>query len=82
MENKEVVLNHITSVILSGGPGAEISSSDNLIDSGLMDSLSLMRLIQFLEEQFNVTFDGMDVVPDNFKTVDAMVAFLERKAAA
>ena len=82
MDNKDRILNHITTVILSGGPGENISSSDNLIDSGLMDSLSLMRLIQFLEEQFNVTFDGMDVVPDNFKTVNAMVAFLERKAAA
>lgn len=78
---KKTILNHITTVILSGGPGSEISSSDDMIDSGLMDSLALMRLIQFLEEEFDIEFDGADIVPDNFQTVDAIVVLLEGKTS-
>lgn len=81
MSNKELILDHIKTVILVGG-GSDVSSSDDLIESGLMDSLALMRLIHFLEESFDVVFDGMDVVPDNFKSVDAMVDLLAKKGVA
>lgn len=82
MSDKELILDHIKTVILAGGSGGDIGSSDDLIESGMMDSLALMRLIQFLEESFGVIFDGMDVVPDNFQTVDAMVDLIEKKKAA
>ncbi len=82
MENKEVILDHIQNVILTGGDSENLTTSDNLIDSGKMDSLALMRLIQFLEESFDVTFDGMDVVPDNFQSVDAIAALLATKQSA
>lgn len=82
MSNKEQILDHIKTVILAGSAGKDISTSDDLIDSGLMDSLALMRLIQYLEETYDVTFDGMDVVPDNFQSVDAMADLLEKKKAA
>jgi acyl carrier protein len=36
---------------------------------GIMDSLGLMQLVSFIEEEFDVTVDDAEVTVDNFRTV-------------
>jgi acyl carrier protein len=40
-----------------------------LVESGILDSLSLLKLLLFLEENFHIRMDDVDVVPENFDTV-------------
>lgn len=47
-----------------------------LIESGILDSLALLRLLVFLEEAFNVEVDDFDVIPDNFNTIDAICDYI------
>ena len=44
-----------------------------LIDSGLIDSISIVRVIIFLEKKFDVSFTQEDMSPENFETLRAMV---------
>ena len=37
--------------------------------SGVMDSLSLMQLVAFLEDEFDVEIDDADMTADHFRTV-------------
>jgi acyl carrier protein len=57
-----------------------------LLDSGILDSLSLLRLVVFLEEQFAITLGDADLLPENFASVNAICAYLRtlelRKEAA
>ncbi|MCX7867430.1 MAG: acyl carrier protein [Limisphaera sp.] len=48
---------------------------------GVLDSLGLLRLIQFLEEQFQIHVGDGDGGEENFGTLDRLVAFVERKQA-
>lgn len=44
-------------------------SDDTQLLGGVMDSLGLMQLVSFIEEEFEVTIDDAEVTVDNFRTV-------------
>jgi acyl carrier protein len=66
---------------LADSDDIELDAQTPLLGGGLLDSLSLTRLIAFLEQQFGVTIDTGDVVPENFETIATVVALLGSKGA-
>ena len=50
--------------------------STSLLETGVLDSLSLLRLVVFIQERFGIVVDDVDLVPENFDTVDAICAYL------
>lgn len=50
----------------------------NLLEDEVVDSVAMMDLIVWLEEHFGITIDPDDLTPENFGSVNAMVAYLER----
>jgi acyl carrier protein len=64
-----------------------LANDASLMESGILDSLSLLRLVVFLEERFGITVGDADLLPDNFASVNAICAYLRaresgRQAAA
>ncbi|MBA3551581.1 MAG: acyl carrier protein [Actinobacteria bacterium] len=47
--------------------------------SGLLDSLGLMELLEFLEERYAIKMDADDVVDENFTSLRSLAAFVESK---
>jgi acyl carrier protein len=58
--------------------GTDVSDSDPLISSGLIDSLSVVKLIARLEERLGIRVIVSEVQPDDFETVEMIVETLER----
>ena len=59
-------------------------SSGNLSDdtpllAGVIDSLGLMQLISFIEEEFEVAIDDAEVTATNFRTVGDIQRLIEQK---
>ena len=54
----------------------DFSTSDDFIRDNMLDSLGVMTLVDVLEEAFDITIDNDDIVYDNFKNVDAILALL------
>lgn len=59
----------------------EVNESTSLFREQLLDSMNLTALITFLEETFLIRVKPMDVVFENFDTVNHMLAYVERKKA-
>nr|WP_288974227.1 phosphopantetheine-binding protein [uncultured Blautia sp.] len=59
--------------------GKTFSDSDNIFETGLVNSLFAMQLVQFIETEFNISIDNADLNLENFKNVDAIVNLIERK---
>jgi acyl carrier protein len=57
----------------------QIKGSDALLESGILDSLGILDLVTFLEQEFSITIADDELVPDNFQTIDGIVAFVERR---
>ena len=56
-----------------------LANETSLLDSGILDSLSLLRLVVFLEERFEITMGDADLLPENFASVNAICAYLRAR---
>ena len=56
-----------------------LTNETSLLDSGILDSLSLLRLVVFLEERFEITMGDADLLPENFASVNAICAYLRAR---
>ena len=56
--------------------GAVIKEDEDLLSSGLIDSLGILKLVSFIEERFGTQIPAEDVVFENFHSVEAMSNYL------
>jgi acyl carrier protein len=49
-----------------------LGDEDDLIDSGVVDSLGIFQLIAFLEERFGIKIGDEEITPENFGTIAAI----------
>ena len=62
--------------------GREMESIDpdeDLLARGVIDSLAVTQLVAFLEERYSICVTDEELVPDNFRSLARMEAFVERK---
>ncbi|MCH5310248.1 MAG: acyl carrier protein [Prevotella sp.] len=57
-------------------PESDFNEEVDFIEAGLLDSYDIVTLVTNMEITFNFRIDGTDVVPENFSSVDSIVALL------
>jgi acyl carrier protein len=70
--------------VLENFPRAQekaLEISDSLIDSGIVDSLGLLRIVEFIETTFEMTVTDADVGIENFSSIQAIASFVMRSTA-
>jgi len=75
---KDVLIQYIKENLLVGQQDIELSSADDLLGSGLIDSLGIMRLITFVEEEFSIKVAPQDMTIENFESVDALGDYIKQ----
>lgn len=50
-------------------PEFDFEGSDNFVEDGYLDSFDIVTLVSELETEFDIVIDGLDVLPENFETV-------------
>ena len=57
----------------------------NLIEEGMLDSFDIVNLVSELDSTFGISFgisiDGVDILPENFATVDAIKSLIVKNGA-
>ena len=56
----------------------DFENQDGLVDEGVIDSLDLTQIIAALDEAFDIHIPAGDIEPENFNSVDAMLAMVQR----
>ena len=79
MDTETAVESFIVNEIMLGDNSTQIDPNESLINSGVLDSLALLRLIAFIEEQFNVTIEDSEVIPENLETINDIIDFIDHK---
>lgn len=64
---------------VSGRDATTIGRDESLLDSGLLDSASILELVAFVEGRFGIEVPDEELVPDNFETIDAITAVVKTK---
>ncbi len=76
----ETVINDYISRELVQDPALlPLADETPLLDSGILDSLTLLRLVVFLEERFGITMGDADLLPQNFASVNTICAYLRAR---
>jgi len=59
--------------------GHDLQDGEDLFATGYVNSMFAMQLVQFVESSFGVTVESEELEMDNFRSIDALSAFVERK---
>jgi len=76
----ETVINdYISREIVQDPALLPLANDTLLLESGILDSLSLLRLVVFLEEHFGISMGDADLLPENFASVNTICAYLRAR---
>jgi acyl carrier protein len=64
---------------LFGKEDEPLTSSESLLDRGVIDSTGVLELVGFLEKTYGITIDDEELIPDNLDSIDRLVSFVSRK---
>ena len=79
-ENKDAIL-RIREFILLKFPLArkrKVGDGDNLLENGIIDSLGVLDIVTFFQQEFSVAVADEDLTPENFQNIACMAQFVER----
>lgn len=79
MEVEKAIEEFLVEDIMLADPNTRLDFDESLLDSGILDSLSLLRLIGFLEDHFGVLVGDDEVLPENFQSINLTAMFVRSK---
>ena len=57
-------------------PEFDFGASTNFIEEGMLDSFDIVSLVASLDEEFGISIDGTEIIPENFSSVDSIFQLL------
>lgn len=75
----EEIARKIRDIIIELQPYVEFEHNTNLLEEDVLDSVSILVLIQEMEELFGIMVDPEEITENNFKTLDNIVELVVRK---
>jgi acyl carrier protein len=83
MENySEQVKAFIIDNFLFGADDGSLSEDESFLQTGIIDSTGIMEVVAWIEEDFGVKVSDMDLLPENFDSVNRLAAYIGRLVAA
>lgn len=83
MDNvREQVRHFILENFLPGEDPRNLTDETELKESGILDSLSTLKLVSFLEERFGVEFEANDLEAGNLASLTSIERLVRSKMAA
>ncbi len=58
-----------------------LKNDTSFLDDGIIDSTGILELVNFLEEEFSISVDDEELIPENLDSIDNVLSYLERKRA-
>ncbi len=59
-------------------PEFDFANSDDFVADGLLDSFDIISLSSMLEEAYSIMIDGLDILPENYSSIDALIALVRK----
>lgn len=69
-----LVENHFREGVPSG-----FDDAYDLLKNGILDSLAMIGLMGYIEMEYQIIFDDQDLLPENFKSINALAELVQKK---
>lgn len=63
-------------------PEFDFSQDIDFIEEGMLDSFDIVALVSELDSRFGISIDGLDILPENFSSVEAIEKLLKKNGAS
>jgi len=63
-------------------PVEDLEDDFDLLTGGVVDSLGLLKVVAWLEDEFDIGVDDSELGPDSFRTVAQIKAFVDQARSA
>ena len=77
--NRKVIIDFIIMELCEDKTVEQLRDDEPLIESGIIDSLGVLKLITFLDETFGIIPLEEELNPETFSSVNSIWDFVERK---
>jgi len=74
--------NRIIEILQSIRPEEDFQGSVNFVEEGLLDSFDVVTLVSELDRTFMIAIEGVDILPENFQSVDSIVTLVRKYGAS
>lgn len=58
---------------------AALDDNTSFLDSGILDSMGILELIDFLDDGFGIKVEGDELVPENLDSINSLLTFVDSK---
>jgi acyl carrier protein len=62
--------------------GLSLAGSDSLLETGVIDSVGVLELIEFVESRYEIEIPDSEVLPENLDSIDAITRYVSSKRDA
>ncbi|MCK5076381.1 MAG: acyl carrier protein [Calditrichia bacterium] len=56
-----------------------LSNSDSLLENGIIDSTGILELVTYLEENFEISIEDDELIPENLDSLNNIEKFVKSK---
>lgn len=81
MELEKQIRKYLAADLLYVEDTYEYDNDASFVNEGLLDSVGVMQLVAYVQSEFHITVNQMDVTLDNFDSVNKLANFIRRKQA-
>ena len=61
------------------GDDSGLEESTSFLDEGIVDSTGILELIEYISEEFGITVEDDELIPENLDSINNVSAFIGRK---
>ena len=81
MQNIEMLKQFISDELVPGNNIENLDESDSLLESGIIDSMGILKLVTFIEDKFQLKIEAEELIPENFETLFAIANMISNTNA-
>ena len=63
------------------GDDEGLEEGTSFLDKGIIDSTGILELIDYISEEFSITVEDEELIPENLDSINNVTAFIARKSA-
>lgn len=74
-EMKEFIINNY----LLGSKDIQLNDNDSFLEKGIIDSIGVIELTNFIQDKYNIKIEVPEIIPDNLDTLNNLERYITKK---
>ena len=78
MEHKQAIREFVVENFLFGEANG-LKDETSFLEEGIIDSTGILELVTFLEDEYSITVEDEELIPENLDSINNVANYLQRK---